>query len=680
MKKNYLFLSLAAMLFAAQFASAQTIFVKNTATGANNGSSWADAFTTLDAAIAAAQPGQEIWIAGTAAYKPAQLTPSGKSSFHIKKAISILGGFAGTETNPSQRAFGSTTNLSGDLAGNDLPEDWMTNRLDNCWHVITIDSVVGTGPVKLDRLTIRSARADSTTAATSGINGRGGAIQARAQIEVSDCHFTQNWARSGAAIWLSNNSITGPANNSTIKNSTFYVNSATEQSHGIHARSIDGLTLDGCGFLQNTGNRGGFYPYNCLDVDVKNCVFSQNFSPGGFGGAVFIWASSVAFSKTNFELNEAGNAGAIYNDGRDNLGTSVTFDSCSFSENKATGAGSFGGAVYNYQATATFTNTLFSRNESDNVGAVYSDGRTNIGSVVDFDHCEFDQNKANNSTGGALYFWKCPGGLDECKFTGNIASSGSGGWGGAAAIYGLGSDVNFNGCSFSNNMAARSGGAVTTGFLAKLTVEESVFSDNTAQFGGAIFAQNDSTEVTAHHSEFTGNIATSSGGAMNISAGIPFNVENCTFDVNSADFGGAIQFTEDSLDLAVGNISDCNFYFNTATTQAGCINLGNVNLAVTNCLFNSNFATDGSGGGLAAGISNNASDGKTANLALTHCTFANNLAASGSALSQWEDETVAGSEATTVVTNCVFADAGNSYFLEAGSPDPDLERRKPLAR
>lgn len=668
MKKNYLFLSLVAMIFAAKFASAQTIFVKNNASGSNDGSSWANAFTTLDAAIVAAQPGQEIWIAGAGDYKPAQLSPAGKSTFRIKKAITVRGGFAGTETNPVQRAIGSTTNLSGDLGGNDLPDDFITNSSDNCWHVFTIDSVVGSGPVRLDRLTIKSARADSTTAASSGINGRGGAIQARAQIEVTDCHFTQNWARSGAAIWLANNNLTGPANNSSVKNSTFYSNSATEQSHGIHARYIDGLTLDGCQFLQNTGNRGGFYPFDCLDVDVKNCVFSQNFNPTGFGGAAFIWASNVAFSKTKFELNEAGNAGAIYNDGRDNLGTSVTFDSCTFSENKATGTSAFGGAVYNYQATASFSNCLFEKNLSRNVGAVYSDGRDNIGSLVNFNNCIFDENKADNSTGGAIYFWKCPGGVLDSKFTNNSANSGTGGWGGAAAVYGLGSDVHFARCAFENNTALRSGGAITTAFLARLITEDCVFDGNMADFGGAIFAQNDSTEVTIVQSAFTGNTATNSGGAINLSAGIPLQITGSTFDVNTANFGGAIQFTEDSLDLAVGNISECSFYLNTALTQAGAINLGNVDLSVTNCLFNSNFATDGASGGNAGCISNNASDGKTANLALTHCTFGNNLAATGAALAQWEDEFAPGSEATTVVTNCIFADALNSYFLEAGTP------------
>ncbi|MBK7938735.1 MAG: hypothetical protein IPJ82_17340 [Lewinellaceae bacterium] len=70
MKQFFQLFLLFLTLTAASVASAQTIYVKSNASGANNGSSWADAFTSLDAALAAAVPGNQIWVAaGT--YKPA---------------------------------------------------------------------------------------------------------------------------------------------------------------------------------------------------------------------------------------------------------------------------------------------------------------------------------------------------------------------------------------------------------------------------------------------------------------------------------------------------------------------------------------------------------------------------------------------------------------------------------
>ncbi len=668
MKKLDKLITLTIAFLTAAMLNGQTIFVNASATGSNSGASWANAFTTLDAALSAANAGQEIWVAqGT--YLPKAQTPAGKSTFHIKKAIAIYGGFAGTESSLVQRPPGAYTTLSGDLGSNDLVDDFMTNRLDNTWHVVTIDSVPS-GTVRLDGLGIQSARADSTTAASAGINGRGGAIQARAKIEVTNCIFQQNWARSGGAIWFYNDGddLGGPANGSSVKDCIFTQNSAADQSSGIYARALDGLTADGCVFTDNIGNRGAFYPLYCLSVEVKNCTFSGNKNPGGFGGAVFIWSSTVNFSKTLFQNSEAGNAGAIYIDGRDNLGTAVSFDSCAFLGNLANGSNSYAGAVESWQATVSYSNCLFQKNKADNAGAVYADGRDGIGTVVSFGNCLFNQNEAVDNTGGALYFWRCTGLVANSEFTDNKASGPQSSWGAGAAVQGLGSDVLFDGCSFSGNTSQNTGGAILAGFKGKATVLNSTFEGNTAGFGAAVGAYSDSTEVTVSGCQMYSNTATYNGGAVFTTGGIKTTLTGCSFDANNANFGGAVNIEEDSLDLAVATIADCSFYLNTATTQAGAVNLFNTTATLTNCLFNSNFATDGSGNGTAGAVSNNAGEGKTATIDAKHCTFANNLATLGCSLVQWEDAATVGSKASTTLTNCVFAEPLNAYDVEAGAP------------
>jgi hypothetical protein len=82
-----------------------------------NGTSWAHAYTDLTAAIHAAQPSTnnpvEIWVAkGT--YMPTNGIDR-SASFNLKSNMRVLGGFAGAETNDTQRLFIHRTVLSGDI-------------------------------------------------------------------------------------------------------------------------------------------------------------------------------------------------------------------------------------------------------------------------------------------------------------------------------------------------------------------------------------------------------------------------------------------------------------------------------------------------------------------------------------------------------------------------------------
>jgi hypothetical protein len=97
------------LLFAASTAAtfASVIFVNAAATGANDGTSWADAFTTLPSALSAAVATDEIWVA-QAIYRPTS-TSDRTVSFALKNGVAVYGGFDGTETLRTERATATTS-------------------------------------------------------------------------------------------------------------------------------------------------------------------------------------------------------------------------------------------------------------------------------------------------------------------------------------------------------------------------------------------------------------------------------------------------------------------------------------------------------------------------------------------------------------------------------------------
>src|SRR5512139_2196219 len=65
-------------------------YVDASATGANNGSSWADAYTDLQAALSAIVGG-EVWVA-EGIYYPG-VSGERSASFYLKNSVAVYGGF-----------------------------------------------------------------------------------------------------------------------------------------------------------------------------------------------------------------------------------------------------------------------------------------------------------------------------------------------------------------------------------------------------------------------------------------------------------------------------------------------------------------------------------------------------------------------------------------------------------
>ncbi|MGL1885934.1 MAG: fibronectin type III domain-containing protein, partial [Reichenbachiella sp.] len=191
---------------AATFTTYNVTYVDASATGANNGASWNDAFTDLQDGIAL---GNTIWVAaGT--YTPAA---SGRTAtFSIKNGSRLYGGFNGTETDQSQRNItANATILSGDLSGDDNSTilDTEATRAENSYHVITFRTVQN---VIIDGFTIAGGNANGVLSNNCGIaaasqydHTRGGAIYTNPYIQTqvvsakfSNCIIEKNTGTSVA--------------------------------------------------------------------------------------------------------------------------------------------------------------------------------------------------------------------------------------------------------------------------------------------------------------------------------------------------------------------------------------------------------------------------------------------------------------------------------------------------
>jgi trimeric autotransporter adhesin len=201
--------SLAIILFLlASPAMARVWFVKQNATGANNGESWQSAFVRPDPALAAAQPGDEIWVAAAteifgetiipfrAIYRPGASASAG-ASFQLKPGVKLYGNFLGIETSLAERQLviptanpGQVTLLSG-WPEPGAPQNSITH------HVLRADAGAGADTV-VDGFRIETAGtpgAEGMNAVGAGFLNEGGSPVFR------NCNFTNLRSGGGSAVY-----------------------------------------------------------------------------------------------------------------------------------------------------------------------------------------------------------------------------------------------------------------------------------------------------------------------------------------------------------------------------------------------------------------------------------------------------------------------------------------------
>jgi len=297
---------------------ATALRVNTAATGTPvDGSSWDQAYRTLQDALDASAPGDELWLVeGT--YVPALGEPQGDwpargITFMLRAAVAIYGGYTLEGKKFSKRdPILHTSVISGDVNGNDAEYDVS----ENSFHVLSFAG--GDGPAILDGVTVSGGYADGNE--TDG-NG-GGVLVSGGTLIIRNCTFDNNVGLdSGGAI---------------------YSSGAT-------------LNIEKSRFTNHMGSNGGAIFITSGNMTLSRVLFSSNYCVAG--GGIYV-ADDTTVSATNcvFAFNGAlNNGGGLYA----SANNTVTFLNCTFTGNHADDINGYGGAVFSQDSHVNGENTIF---------------------------------------------------------------------------------------------------------------------------------------------------------------------------------------------------------------------------------------------------------------------------------------------------------------------------------
>lgn len=322
--------------------SAEIWYVDQSATGANDGTSWTHAYHEIQDALASAEAGHEIYVAAGIYTRESVLD---LVVITMKPAVDIYGGY------PS----------GGGL------RDPVTNPTHIDGEHVAYHVVVGASDAVIDGFIIENGEADGTGYETRG----GGMFNSNVSPTIISCVFKDNSA-SGAGI----------AQGGAVYN----LNSSA--------------AFKRCTFVGNSCPDGGAVRNNVSIVgppSFTSCRFLSNSAPGGMGGAVVSNAVEVTFTNCAFYDNSAERGGAIF----DFSDTPTNLVNCTFTLNSASDQG--GGYYGNVSSPATMTNCIFWGNVAPNYPDIFDDSGGSTSRYCDIQQPEGINGYQDDGTGGTIH-------------------------------------------------------------------------------------------------------------------------------------------------------------------------------------------------------------------------------------------------------------------------------------
>ena len=311
------------------------VYVSRDAGGADDGSSWTDAYTNFQQGVEGASPSNQVWVQ-QGVYRVA-------GPVALKPYLEVYGGFAGNETALEAR-------------------DWTANRT-------AIDGGGGPGFTGADYARLDGFTIMGCSNAADGVV----LLAARVAPSVYNCVISNNTG--GAALSFTQ------LGDTTDKQSVVQGCLFTENTGGaIH--------------YWGRAHEGRVGPHR---LRVDRCVFARNTTAGGGGGVLAFYAGDwVEIYNSLFVANRALNGGALYLENRQQTYIPVTH--CTFVDNVASNAGHtlYGTHIYTFGSPSRIEmlncvvwgrdeNAIFingHKNFPSNLRAGYSDLQNGTASIV----------------------------------------------------------------------------------------------------------------------------------------------------------------------------------------------------------------------------------------------------------------------------------------------------------
>lgn len=387
-------------------------------------------------------------------------TDGGRNNgFVLVRDVQLYGGFDPTSgiedlgdarILPNVATPGQGTVLSGDLSGNDSPDNF-ENHAENVYHVIVAGGIVGAG--SMDGITISGGGAGDSAGDALPVNGQlvfsaggGGLYLTNTSPSVRNCLFYRNIGNLGGGA-----TIMGSASEPTFTHCTFHSNSASDGAGAMNWTS--GPVFDDCVFSDNVASSGGGGVANMqANPSFAECRFAGNSADAG--GAMTNNQSNPTITNSSFTNNKARNGG-----GMSNSGGLVTLNGCGFSGNTPEADG---GGLHNIVTQVSFNQCIFEGNRADQRGGAMRNDRTTA-------TIKNSRITANYSVqGGGIMNESCPSvSIINSTFSGNTAMQA------AAMISGLCDAVVMTNCTVWGNAASMMAGGLLN-FQSPFTLSNSI--------------------------------------------------------------------------------------------------------------------------------------------------------------------------------------------------------------